>query len=151
MYAFKLGKRRYIADYFANRMAINVKYVYHDIKFDGICYVPISPKALRARGFNQSRDIAQKMSCLLEIPLIENALGAKNKKHGQHSVKGNKRETNVKGAFYPKRKIKGKILLIDDIKTTGATLNECAMQLLLAGADSVYCATGLISNKKKKG
>lgn len=150
MYAFKLGKRRYISDYFANRMAINVKYVYHDIKFDGICYVPISPKSLRKRGFNQSRDIAERMSRLLQIPLIENALGSHDKKQGQHSAKGNKREANVKGAFYPKRRINGKILLIDDIKTTGSTLNECARQLLIAGADSVYCATGLVSKKRKK-
>ena len=149
MYIFKFRKRPYISAYFANRMAITVKYAFYGIRFDGICYVPLSSKSLRKRGFNQSREIAVHMSRLLKIPLIENALGCKNKKKSQHTVSRDKREENVKGVYYPKGKIKGRILLVDDIKTTGATLNECSKQLLIAGADSVYCITGIITGNKK--
>ena len=57
---------------------------------------------------------------------------------------------NVKGKFRSTKKCIGNILLVDDIKTTGATLEECSKQLLSSGADSVYCVTGLITRNYKK-
>ena len=151
MYAYKFRRQKYVSEFFAEQMSLNFKYVYSDIHFDGICYVPLSSKSYRRRGFNQSREIAVKMSEILKIPLVENALGCKNKRKSQHKTKADKREENVKDKYYPLRRISGRILLVDDIKTTGATLNECAKQLLSSGAESVYCITGLITyNKDKK-
>ena len=58
---------------------------------------------------------------------------------------------NVKGMYKTNYKVTGKtILLVDDIKTTGASFDECAKQLLLAGADNVYCVSA-VGSKTKKG
>lgn len=57
---------------------------------------------------------------------------------------------NVKNKYYAQNKISGgNVLLFDDIATTGATLDECAKQLLIAGADRVYCISVLQSVHKK--
>lgn len=150
MYTYKFRKRIYISDFFAKRISLAVKYSFHDIRFDGICYVPLSGKSLRKRGFNQSREIAYRMSEILGIPLIEEQLGCRKKKYSQHLMPKNKRFENVKGVYYPKKPCHGTVLLVDDIKTTGATLDECTKQLLKSGADAVYCAAGLISHNKYK-
>jgi len=150
MYKYKLGKRPYICDFFAYKMASAVKTAFYDVEFHGICYVPISVNSLRKRGFDQSFKLAKKMSELLKIPLITNGLVCNTINTNQHKASAKERRENIKGAFKVKRKFIGNILLVDDIKTTGATLDECSKQLLGAGADSVYCAAGLITNNKKK-
>lgn len=150
MYVYKLGRRPYISDFFAFKMANAIKTAFYDAELHGICYVPVTKKAFRKRGFDQSRLLAEKISKILGVPLIENQIGCNNKKAGQHEVSGKDRFKNIKGVFYSKKKCIGNILLIDDIKTTGATLAECSKQLLSSGADSVYCATGLITRKKGK-
>lgn len=150
MYTMKFGKRKSIADLFAKQMALAVKYTFYDTKFDGICYVPLSIKSLRKRGFNQSREIAAIISKILDIPLIENQLMCCDKKKPQHKVNLDERFKNVKGVYVNCMDIKGKILLVDDIKTTGATLDECSKKLLSGGADAVYCTVGLITKRSVK-
>lgn len=149
VYAYKFRKRQYISRILAEQMSMSVKYVYHNIGFDGICYVPLSGKSLRKRGFNQSKELAIIMSQILGIQLVENQLGCRNKRKAQHKVRLSEREKNVKGVYFSKKPISGKILLVDDIKTTGATLNECTKQLLSSGAQSVFCVTALITEKEK--
>lgn len=152
VHTLKFGKRQYVAEFFAQQMSLTFKYVYSDMEFDGICYVPLSSKSFRKRGFNQSREIAGYLSDILKIPLIEGSLGCKNKKKSQHETDKSERNKNVKDIFFAKRAVRGRILLVDDIKTTGSTLDECSKRLLAAGASSVYCITGLITEKGiKKG
>ena len=63
----------------------------------------------------------------------------------QHNLFLNERFGNVKDAYRATDKIKGQtVLLLDDIKTTGATLNECAKELKFSGAKKVYCIAALI-------
>ena len=65
----------------------------------------------------------------------------------QHILDASQRRRNVKGVYEATKNLDGKtVLLVDDIKTTGSTLNECAKQLRLKGAKEVYCLVGLISN-----
>ncbi|MEE1238890.1 MAG: hypothetical protein UHO61_03080, partial [Acutalibacteraceae bacterium] len=101
------------------------------------------------RGFNQSRVLAEKIAEILGIPIADELVCLKNGKR-QHDLFGKERFENVKGRYKAKTGTKGKmLLLVDDIKTTGATLNECAKQLCLSGADGVYCVTALISVREK--
>lgn len=101
-----------------------------------------------SRGFNQTEVMAKIISDILGVPLI-NALKCVKFVHSQHELGIKQRRENVKDMYVPTGSLRGKsLLLVDDIKTTGATLNECAVQLLSAGADCVYCVTALISEKK---
>ena len=109
---------------------------------------PVSGKRLRERGYNQSallaRRLAEDIAPGFPIPVPEEALFRKKARLPQMKIKNYaRRMLNVAGAFEPgapeaAEKIKGKrILLVDDVATTGATLSECAKILKLAGAGEV--------------
>lgn len=149
MYSYKIGKNKPIYKFFAREMAKSVKYSFSDIQFDGICYVPISKHSLSKRGFDQSRILAKELSEILKIPLMDNIIECVRKSTNQHKKSDKQRFLNVKGAYKSRGFITGNILLVDDIKTSGATLNECAKVLLSSGASAVYCVTGLITEFKK--
>ncbi len=153
MYSFKFGKREYISKFFAEKMAITVKTAYSEIDFDIITFVPTTFFKKLKRGFNQSEALAKQISEILKIKLYGNLISCKFGAEIQHDLNFEKRFKNVKGRYIANKKYKlnGKtVLLVDDIKTSGATLDECAKQLLLLGADRVYCVTGLMTAKNKK-
>ncbi len=106
--------------------------------------VPLSKKRLKWRGFNQSEEIGKELSEFLEIPLINDVLFKTKEALPQIELDDEAREENVKGAFLlkNKEKIKGrKILLVDDVYTTGSTLEESARLLKAAGAKEVWGVT----------
>lgn len=149
LYSFKFRRRLSNADYFAEQMALCVKNEYRDISFDAVTFVPMHRLRFLKRGFNQSRVLAEKTADILCLPVEDTLICLKSGKR-QHDLFGKDRLQNVKGRYSAKLSAKGKtLLLVDDIRTTGATLDECAKQLFLAGADSVYCVTALISTRTK--
>ncbi len=151
MYKYKFEKLTICANYFAYEMAKAIKNTYFDIEFDGIVYVPMSNRKRLKRGFNQSQELAKRLSKLLGVAVYNDVLLARHKPQQQHDMHLKERFKNVKGIYYYNKKVTGKtILLVDDIKTTGATLDECAKQLLLAGANDVYCVTGLLTKPKER-
>ena len=153
MYSYKFNRKEYIAEFFAERMAITVKTAYSDIDFDIVTFVPMKLRKKLKRGFNQSEVFAKRISKICGIPFYDNLLKVGNNSITQHKLSEEERFKNVKGKFIANKafNISGKtVLLVDDIKTTGATLDECAKQLLLLGADEVYCVTGLMTAKKIK-
>lgn len=151
MYAFKFGRRESYAEFFAHYMALSVKNEYRDITFDGIAYVPMRFSKLLKRGFNQSYVLANILGEILHIPVYKNSLKEIKKSQTQHKLPIELRFDNVKDLYKARYSIFGKtILLVDDIKTTGATLDACAAELYSAGAARVYCVTGLMTEKKKK-
>ena len=101
--------------------------------------VPLSPKRKRWRGFNQAEIIAAPFSRYFNYQLC---LNLKRVKHQapQSSLNEAERATNVQGAFrWDGSGLDGQsLILIDDIATTGATLNECARTLKKAGAGRIY-------------
>ncbi len=150
MYRFKFARISGGVEFFAFEMAKAVKTVYNQIDFDCITFVPMHFIKKIKRGFNQSEVLAKKLSQILGINFCENLLSVRYSPKIQHKTDPKERFSNVKGMYSFNYNVTGKtVLLVDDIKTTGATLDECAKQLLLAGADNVYCVTGLISKSKK--
>lgn len=112
------------------------------IKFDLIAYVPSSKKRHLKRGYNQSEILARELGHLSRRPIFE-GLVKKIDTKPQVGLKKRQREVNLHEVFtVTKSGVKGKkILLIDDVVTTGATLNECAKALRKAGARTVIGAT----------
>lgn len=106
--------------------------------------VPLHPKRLREREFNQSLLLAKEISLTFRIPLIPYNLQRVRWTRPQIELKGEERLKNVKGAFKVKnpKDIEGKsLLLIDDVYTTGATVRECSKVLKKSGAEKVYVLT----------
>lgn len=109
---------------------------------DVILPVPMTKKALIERGFNQSLLIAREISKRKGIPLDIDSLLKRKETLPQVGLKAEERLKNLRGAFSVERDIKGKkVLLVDDVMTTGATLRECSKALLKAGAERI---TGLV-------
>lgn len=150
MYAFKFYRKMYAADFFAEKMALAVKNEYRGIEFDAVCCVPMSVGKKHRRGFNQSEILAEKLALLLGIPFSKGLLNSNKSDAAQHELGYNARFESVRGKYFCDFKNTGKtLLLVDDIKTTGATLDECARVLLLSGCREVWCVTGLVTTKKK--
>ena len=106
--------------------------------------VPLDQKRLKWRGFNQSEEIAKELTQFLKIPLLSNALYKIKSTPPQMELSAEARKENIKGVFLAKdkEKIRGrKILLIDDVYTTGSTMNECAGVLKDSGAKEVWGVT----------
>lgn len=151
MYAFKFGHRTDIGKFFAAQMALDAVQKFPLADFDLVCCVPMLSRRRRKRGYNQSELLARELAEILKLDFAEGLLGCKPKKHMQHNLPNSMRFDNVKDKYYSNYSVVGRtILLVDDIKTTGATLDECARQLKLSGAHRVYCVTGLITENKDR-
>ncbi|MDY0360063.1 MAG: phosphoribosyltransferase family protein [Desulforegulaceae bacterium] len=115
-----------------------------------VLFVPMHKKAFRKRGFNQTYLIAfhtQKLAKKMNVffpEIKKNVLVKMKNTKSQTEFKGRERKKNIAGAFLVKNPlvIKGKkILIIDDVCTTGSTLEECAKTLLKYGAKKVDAIT----------
>jgi ComF family protein len=104
--------------------------------------IPLHKSKEIERGFNQSALLSEKLGQKLNLKTEKNFLVKTKKTPAQVKLKGKERRENVKNVFSfvgDKKKIKGKtILLVDDVMTTGSTLNECAKVLKRAGAKKVW-------------
>lgn len=146
----KFKKREQYAYQLAKLMAEKLIKEFEILSFDVITYVPLHPADLKDRGFNQCELLAKHLSEIVKIP-CEALLKKTRKNEPQHTLVASKRKKNVEGVFRPLNKalIKSKrILLIDDIVTTGYTLGECAKILEENGALEIYAMTFAISLPK---
>lgn len=143
--SFKQGRVRYIGETFAHL----IQEKYEDIldNIDVIIPVPISESRLKSRGYNQSEILCNE---LIDTGKVNTTILARPEDTPHQTGLGRKhRLENLKGAFKvtDKKVVKGKtILLVDDIYTTGSTLNECASTLKSAGASKVL---GLVLARAK--
>ena len=154
VYDLKFSKKFNCLRPFSKEMARCVKKNIGTENIDLICCVPAKQSSLYDRGFNQAELFAMKVSENLKIDFSRNLIHIVSEGKTQHRLKTiEDRYENVRGKFGVKKDITGKnILLVDDIKTTGATIDECARQLKFAGAEKVYCVTALVTryNNSKK-
>lgn len=122
------------------------------VRTDYIVSVPISKERYKERGYNQSELIAKKLSKLLEIPYIPNLL-IKTRDTKRQSMQNFKmRKESVKNVFEVADNIDvggSALLLIDDIFTTGSTVNECSKVLKKAGSKNIKVAVISISHTLK--
>jgi competence protein ComFC len=110
--------------------------------FDVIVPVPMSRKKLRKRGYNQAQVLAQEISRLSGIPLT-NCLGHREMDTEQHHLSQKERRYWAKRTYFVSDKAScsdKRVLLIDDVYTTGSTVNACEKCLKTAGASSVAAA-----------
>jgi ComF family protein len=102
--------------------------------------VPLTPSRRRRRGYNQAAFIARGLSRALELPLDETLLCRRDSRGTQTHRSREARWESMAGAFFlsdPERARRRRILLVDDVLTTGATLTRCAQALMDGGAESV--------------
>lgn len=114
-----------------------------------VVYVPgFEPEG---RVYNAARVLARAVARRLELPLLPDALLLLRPKRRQHELSAANRQRNVAGIFFPgSEPVKGmRVLLVDDIVTTGATLCSCAEALLAAGAKEVLCAAAASSKLER--
>ena len=108
--------------------------------YDLIVPVPLHLSRLRWRGFNQAQLLARPLSRATHLPIEVRAVERVKATRAQVELGETERRTNVRGAFRvtaPARVRGRRILLVDDVFTTGATVNECAATLQRAGARGV--------------
>lgn len=132
------GKTSY-ADFFGSRIA--GEFQNESRNFDLITAVPVSAGRRKLRGYNQSELIARSAGERMNLPYRETLVKTVDNPE-QHKLSMQDRKSNVRGVYQPlqEQEISGKrILLVDDIVTTGATLGECAAVLYAAGAKEVSC------------
>jgi ComF family protein len=102
--------------------------------------IPLAKKKLKWRGFNQAEEIGRELAEFLKIPLISDCLVKIKENKAQVELSEKERKENVRGVFFVKNKEKivgKKILLVDDVFTTGATMEEAARVLKEAGAKKI--------------
>jgi ComF family protein len=136
VHALKYDPRRTIARHLATRMRTAGAAVLAGADF--AVPVPLHPSRERSRGFNQARELARHLG----LPMVD-ALARTRKTASQADLPAARRKANVRGAFeWRQGEIAGStIVLVDDVSTTGATLNACAAALMDAGATEVRALT----------
>lgn len=147
-YGYKLGSKEHYSKFFSAHTAACVIREYSDLEFDAVCCVPASKQRMRRFGFDPATELARFIAETLGVPFLENALGKRSMKSGQHKLGRIERFKSIRDMYFaPKRLLYKRVLLIDDISSTGATLDECARQLMISGVEHVNCATALITPK----
>lgn len=140
IYKFKDGRHGYLKNLFAELLADKLAAL---PAYDVITYVPMTLKAERKRGYNQSRLLAEAIAGFTDKP-VAHVLEKHRETSVQKGLSRRERMKNLTGSFTvsDRAAVKGKrILLVDDVLTTGATADSIAEKLLGAGAERVYLAT----------
>lgn len=147
IHKLKFGKKKYIAQTLGALMAD--KYLESGMDSEIIVFVPMTESELKKRGFNQAELLAMEVGRRLDIPVLPALVKIKDTSQ-QKELKGKDRASNLEGAFACLfEQVKGrKILLVDDVFTTGATANECANTLLKAKAREVCVLTAAVTKLK---
>lgn len=141
---YKFNDKSYLYKTFSHSIIKNKKICRFIKKYDIIIPVPIHKKRKKERGYNQTELLCRDIEDKLEIKVINDVLDKTTYNVPQMSLNKIDRIKNVKGVYIIKNpeKIKNKkILLLDDIYTTGSTINECAKALKDAGATKVSAFT----------
>ena len=143
MYRFKYLNRREYAEVFAQKIVEHLREQIVKWEVETIVPIPLHKEKLRQRGYNQAALVARKVGEELGIPVDEKILARERKTGAQKSLNNLQRKNNLKNAFKIRQndvQLK-KVLLIDDIFTTGSTMDAASEALKKSGVKSVYCVS----------
>lgn len=141
---YKFDDRAYLANTIYEFFMNNEKLYGFLKKYDIMIPIPISSSRKRERGYNQSEILARKISKMAGIPIEMQVLKKEKHNQPQSSLNKQQRRENVKNVYKVQNELKiqdKKILLFDDIYTTGSTANECARILKIANCQMVGILT----------
>jgi ComF family protein len=134
--ALKFSGRLHLADAFGSLLARRAQSVLREA--DAICPVPLSFERQAERGFNQAHEIARRCAAACGRPLRSDVLLRTRHTAAQMSLALADRKRNVRGAFVARGDLaEARIVVLDDVMTTGATLDAIAAALKRAGASKV--------------
>ena len=153
IYRFKYKGRREYADFFFFFIAGVLRERFAGETFDLLVPVPLSAERMRSRGYNQALLLAEGVGAASGIPVGRDALRRVKATLPMKDLSPESRRRNMKNAFHAYRNdVKSKkIMLVDDIYTTGATIDACAEAILAAGAVKVCFLTAAIGEEPAEG
>ncbi len=140
IYEYKYKNQRIHTDFFVDCIYHCYKNEFSTLGIDGIIPIPIHKKRKKIRGYNQAELLAKQLGNRLHIPVYPNAVIRVIHTNPQKELGDKARVKNLKNAFkLGSNTIKlNKVLLVDDIYTTGATIDACTKILMDAGVKEVY-------------
>ncbi len=140
IYRFKYRGRQEYAAYYASCMAEKCKGFIEECRPDALVPVPIHKSKLRARGYNQAEVLARELSALTGIPVVPDLILRVRKTVPMKDLSARERQNNLKRAFKICRNdVKlNTIIIIDDIYTTGSTIDAMGLELRKAGVKRIY-------------
>lgn len=113
----------------------------HACRFDTIVPVPLHRQRLRTRGYNQAVEIARPLSHQLGLPIQAGLLQRSRRTPPQQGLAADQRRRNLRHAFALAGQVTGaRVLLVDDIMTTGETVRECCRVLAQGGTEDIQVA-----------
>ena len=140
LYRFKYQNKREYARVYAEEMARRYGAWIGERKIEAVIPVPLHKNRRRARGYNQAEILARELGAILGLPVYQDLLVRARDTKPQKTLNGRERKNNLKNSFKTTQNIVQLkyILLVDDIYTTGSTLDAAADALVRAGAANVY-------------
>ena len=121
---------------------------------DGLVPVPMHPERVCRRGYNQATEIARSVAAELSVPLMIRGVRRFGGAPPQTALDARHRLKNLEGAFAVERSLQGlKLAIVDDVITTGATVNSLARSLRAAGAEipAAWAVARTLSEKRNRG
>ncbi len=140
---FKYRGRQEYAAYYAVRMTEELSGFIRDCRADALIPVPLHKSKLRTRGYNQAEVLAEELSVLTGIPMFPDLIERVEKTAPMKDLSAAERQNNLKRAFKIRRNdVKlSTIIIIDDIYTTGSTIDAVSRELKRAGVQRIYFLT----------
>ena len=144
IYRFKYGGRQEYGEFFGEEMGRHLGDFIRRMQPEVIAPVPLHRRKLRSRGYNQAACLARALGRSLNLPVDEKMVKRIKNTVPMKRLNPAERQNNLKKAFIIGRndvKLYDRVILVDDIYTTGTTLDEIAALLKAGGVSEVYCVT----------
>lgn len=142
VYAFKYQNRRIYGEVFGEELAEKYGCFLKRRQVELLVPIPLHKKRRRRRGYNQAELLSRLLSERTGLPMDADTLVRVKATQPQKTLGNKERHENIRGAFVSRKRIQCRnVALIDDIYTTGSTLDEAAKILRKAGAEKVYFLT----------